>query len=579
MTAARVRHLLRGVFTRGHVLVTSYGTLRAFADELRPHRWSVVILDEGHKIRNPEADITGVCRSLSAHSRFVLSGTPIQNTLVELWSLVDFVDENRLGSLSAFKAEFVLPIAAGGYANASHFQVQLAYKCACTLRDIIQPFLLRRVKADVAQQLPPKEEHILFCQLTAEQRQLYRQCLASDDIQAIIDGERNVLAGIDLLRKVCNHPLLVCRADPASLTIDEHCSKSGKLAVVQALLRLWREQGHRGLLFCQTRQMLDIVEAFVRRLGVAYLRMDGLTPIDRRAQLIEQFNGTARCAVFLLTTKVGGLGVNLTGADRVLIVDPDWNPSTDLQARERVWRLGQSRPVSIYRLVTAGTIEEKIYHRQIFKTFLTNRILKDPKQARFFKAADLYDLFTLADDDALAGGDGATTETADMFGGLEDEIMLRLSGRQKRIRLERDTNAETAPELVPDDHTHILDTLFHAVDGLHSALRHDFVVERSMRESVLVEREAAQLAQEAAEALRRSASHASGQPSDDAGLSQRLFRTLRANGNSLTSDELVQHFGREVDVRQDAHIFRALLRSIATLRSGRWHLKPELCDL
>ena len=423
---------------RGHVLVTSYGTLRTFSQLILSNSWLIAVLDEGHRIRNPEAAITKTCKGLHADSKFILSGTPIQNNLIELWSLLDFACEGRLGTLPVFKAEFVAPIAAGGYVHATHFQIQLAYQCACTLKELIEPYLLRRIKSDVAQQLPPKEEQILFCQLTPEQRQLYEECLKSDDIQSILEGERNVLAGIDLLRKICNHTTLIRRDKADLISIDEHCSRSAKLAVIRALLGVWREEGHRALLFCQTRQMLDIVETFVNLLQIVYLRMDGTTPVRQRTVLVDQFNANDGIPLFLLTTKVGGLGVNLVGADRVIIYDPDWNPSTDLQARERVWRLGQHRPVSIYRLVMSGTIEEKIYHRQIFKQFLTNRILRDPKQARFFKATDLYDLFTLTD--------GKQTETAEMFGGLEQEIALRMGGEcaLRRMMVQRGSKGKSS---------------------------------------------------------------------------------------------------------------------------------------
>jgi DNA excision repair protein ERCC-6 len=190
--------------------------------------------------------------------------------------------------------------------------------------------------------------------------------------------------------------------------------KSGKMKVVKALLELWKRQGHRTLLFSQTRQMLDILEKFVNTIGnLEYRRMDGSTNIGIRQTIVDDFNTNKNIDVFLLTTRVGGLGINLTGADRVIIFDPDWNPSTDVQARERAWRLGQKREVTIYRLMTSGTIEEKIYHRQIFKQFLTNKILKDPKQRRFFKMNDLHDLFS------LAGSEIEGTETGDMFAGTE----------------------------------------------------------------------------------------------------------------------------------------------------------------
>lgn len=173
--------------------------------------------------------------------------------------------------------------------------------------------------------------------------------------------------------------------------------------------------------------MLDILEKFVKNADYTYMRMDGGTPIGARQSMVTKFNSDSSIFVFLLTTRVGGLGLNLIGADRVLIYDPDWNPSTDAQARERVWRIGQQRPVTIYRLLTTGTIEEKIYHRQIFKQFLTNRVLKDPRQRRFFKTNDLYELFTLADDKNQDG-----TQTGALFAGVATEINKVPKKKRKR---------------------------------------------------------------------------------------------------------------------------------------------------
>ena len=153
--------------------------------------------------------------------------------------------------------------------------------------------------------------------------------------------------------------------------------RSGKLMVVLRILSLWQSQGHRALLFAQTQQMLDILEDAVMAAGYSYRRMDGNTPVGARMRVIDEFNDetAGEVFVFLLTTKVGGLGVNLIGADRVLLYDPDWNPATDAQARERAWRVGQTREVTVYRLITAGTIEEKVYHRQIYKQQLDGQDL------------------------------------------------------------------------------------------------------------------------------------------------------------------------------------------------------------
>ncbi|EGE09461.1 DNA repair and recombination protein RAD26 [Trichophyton equinum CBS 127.97] len=404
------RRILKRVLEDGHVLVTTYAGLQTYSSLLIPVDWSIAVLDEGHKIRNPDTSITIHCKELRTSHRLILSGTPMQNNLTELWSLFDFVFPMRLGTLVNFRNQFEFPIRTGGYANASNLQVQTAAKCAETLKDAISPYLLQRFKMDVAADLPKKSEQVLFCKLTKVQRAAYEAFLASGEMSSILRGRREALYGIDMLRKICNHPDLTQHKVLSTKTDYNYGSgaKSGKMQVVKSLLELWKDTGHKTLLFAQHRIMLDILERFIRGFdGFNYRRMDGNTPIKVRQSMVDEFNNDPDLHVFLLTTKVGGLGVNLTGADRVIIYDPDWNPSTDVQARERAWRLGQKREVTIYRLMTAGTIEEKIYHRQIFKQFLTNKILRDPKQRQTFQMSDIQDLFTL-------GNDGPT-ETSQMF--------------------------------------------------------------------------------------------------------------------------------------------------------------------
>ena len=430
------RKVLNRVKKDGHILVTTYSGLQNYAELLIPTEWQYAVLDEGHKIRNPNIGITIYCKELRTPNRIILSGTPMQNNLVELWSLFDFIFPMRLGTLVNFRQQFDFPIRQGGYANASNLQVQTALKCAEALKEAISPYLLQRFKADVAADLPKKSEQVLFCKLTKPQRDAYESFLSSNELQAIMAGKRQVLYGIDILRKICNHPDL---QDHRGLSIKAGYNygsgnKSGKMQVVKALLELWRDQGHRTLLFAQHKIMLDILEKFIKSLsGFSYRRMDGTTPIHARQGMVDEFNGNPNAHVFLLTTKVGGLGINLTGADRVIIYDPDWNPSTDIQARERAWRLGQKREVMIYRLMTSGTIEEKIYHRQLFKQFLINKILRDPKQRQTFQLKDLHDLFT------LGGADDTTTETGGLFEGAEKAV--------KNIRSDDNSNILAASEL------------------------------------------------------------------------------------------------------------------------------------
>ncbi|XP_006167482.2 DNA excision repair protein ERCC-6 [Tupaia chinensis] len=432
--------LIRDIAHCHGILITSYSYVRLMQDDISRYDWHYVILDEGHKIRNPNAAITLACKQFRTPHRIILSGSPMQNNLRELWSLFDFIFPGKLGTLPVFMEQFSVPITMGGYSNASPVQVKTAYRCACVLRDTINPYLLRRMKSDVKMSLslPDKSEQVLFCRLTEEQHKVYQNFIDSKEVYRILNGELQIFSGLVALRKICNHPDLFSggpknlRGSPDD-TLEEdqfgYWKRSGKMIVVESLLKIWHKQGQRVLLFSQSRQMLDIFEVFLRAQKYSYLKMDGNTTIASRQPLITRYNEDPSIFVFLLTTRVGGIGVNLTGANRVLIYDPDWNPSTDTQARERAWRIGQKKQVTVYRLLTAGTIEEKIYHRQIFKQFLTNRVLKDPKQRRFFKSNDLYELFTLTSPDA-----SQSTETSAIFAGTGSEVQTPKRHLKRKVQ-------------------------------------------------------------------------------------------------------------------------------------------------
>ncbi|EDV28228.1 uncharacterized protein TRIADDRAFT_53632 [Trichoplax adhaerens] len=501
------------VYSRG-ILITTYSHVRIYQTLLAQKPWEYV--------RTPH--------------RVILTGTPMQNNLRDLWSLFDFVFPGKLGTLPVFMEQFSVPITMGGYANATEVQVQTAYKCACVLRDTINPYLLRRTKAGVQKDclhLPPKNEHVLFCRLTDFQRCVYQQYLKSDEVAGIIDGRNHAFGGLITLRKICNHPHLTnisvprvakVNVDSEIIRSDGHWLLSGKMIALKTLLSLWRENKHRVLLFTQTRQMANILEKFVKSENYPYMRMDGTTNISSRQSLVKLFNRNNAIFIFILTTRVGGLGLNLTGADRVVIFDPDWNPSTDMQARERAWRVGQTKEVTIYRFLTSGTIEEKIYHRQVFKEFLTNRILKNPKQRRFFKSNDLYELFSLDSTD--------NNETSAIFAGTGSEIDLhnkikkyrlarkssrkksKKSSRGKRIEGTRvdyvdkedsyhssSLDAKTGKTGNSDDY--VLGALFKKA-GVQSAMKHDKIVDSSNQDYSLVESEAKRVAEIAKKVLTNS---------------------------------------------------------------------------
>ncbi|XP_012275144.1 DNA excision repair protein ERCC-6 [Orussus abietinus] len=418
----------------GGVLVTSYSGVLNHKELLVRTQWHYVILDEGHKIRNPHAKISKAVKEFTTPHRLLLTGSPMQNSLKELWSLFDFILPGKLGTLPAFLEHFAGPITRGGYVNASSLQEATALQVATLLKDAITPYMLRRTKSDVQHhvRLPEKNEQVLFCSLTEEQKTLYKKYLTSEDVTNIIheksslkEGGRyraRLLIALTTMRKICNHPDLYIYgkqtdSDEELELTDEimerfgYWKRAGKMAVVRSLLKIWKNQAHRVLLFTQSKQMMHILESLIQREDYTYLRMDGTTPMSQRQQTIEKFNGDPSYFLFLLTTRVGGLGVNLTGANRVIIYDPDWNPATDAQARERAWRIGQSKNVTVYRLITAGTIEEKMYHRQIFKLLLSNRVLEDPRQRRLFHTTDLVELFNLNEP-----SEGEGTESDRLFG-------------------------------------------------------------------------------------------------------------------------------------------------------------------
>ncbi|AGO12295.1 AaceriAEL065Cp [[Ashbya] aceris (nom. inval.)] len=634
-----IESLVQKVIDDGHILITTYVGLQIHSDLLLQVKWGYAVLDEGHKIRNPDAGISLTCKRLRTPHRIILSGTPIQNNLTELWSLFDFIFPGKLGTLPVFQQQFTNPINAGGYANATNIQVQTGYKCAVALRDLISPYLLRRVKSDVAKDLPKKNEFVLFCKMTQFQKDKYMQFLNSEDMIKIKNGRRQVLYGIDILRKICNHPDLLEREFRKHESSFGDPRRSGKMTVIKQLLLTWKKQGHKALLFTQSRQMLDILEAYISRKDpelaeLQYLRMDGTTNIAHRQALVDRFNN-GPYHLFLLTTRVGGLGVNLTGANRIIIFDPDWNPSTDLQARERAWRIGQKRDVTIYLLMVAGSIEEKIYHRQIFKQFLTNKVLSDPKQKRFFKMNELHDLFSFGSGTA-ATSESFASEIEQQTASLRQQRSAHgtddydtVQGFEGVSKLEGFFSAKDKADREKDEDARLMDGLLGG-GNLATAIQHDSVVQSHTTPSDdIIAREASLVARNALATLRKSRSltrkydvstptwtgkfgqagrvkkkrrppgassaaiiTALGNPapgttpastmSDEHASSLAQMRDFLQTqpGYFSTSVALIEHSGLKILTKQDLTQTRALLRTIATFDKARsgWILKQEFRD-
>ena len=345
------------------VLVTTYGLLHIDVEALAAVDWSTVVLDEAQAIKNPATKRARAARKLDARFRVVTTGTPIQNNVVDLYSLLSFVNPGMLGSLKRFRENFALPIERNGDPAAR-----------MRLRRLIAPFVLRRLKSDVLDDLPPRTEVTLEVEMSSEEASFYEALRqrALEDLGAVASQEPDsgkhrmqVLAHLTRLRLACCHPRLVHPQGPPS----------SKLRTFATTLDELRQGRHKVLVFSQFVRHLRILEEQLIESGIPYQYLDGATPAKARAERIAAFQAGQGDA-FLISLKAGGVGLNLTAADYVIHMDPWWNPAAEDQASDRTHRIGQTRPVTVYRLVAKGTIEEQIVQLHRHKRELADRLLE-----------------------------------------------------------------------------------------------------------------------------------------------------------------------------------------------------------
>lgn len=425
-----------------NLIVTSYDILRKDVDFLSKFVWNFCILDEGHIIRNSKSKITLAVKQLKAEHRLILSGTPIQNNVLELWSLFDFLMPGFLGTERQFQATYGKPILAARDAKCSAKEAEAGALAMEALHKQVMPFLLRRTKDEVLSDLPPKIVQDRYCDLSPLQLNLYEKfshSQAKAEVSNVVqeygvsgDSEgsssrtsSHVFQALQYLRKLCSHPLLVLdemQQDQVNY-LQSDLGKDGKLNLhdihhspkLLALKEILEEcnigtqsgseylnEGgqHRVLIFGQLKSFLDIIERDLFQThmkGVTYLRLDGSVEPDKRFEIVKAFNSDPTIDVLLLTTHVGGLGLNLTTADTVVFMEHDWNPMRDLQAMDRAHRLGQKRVVNVHRLIMRGTLEEKVMNLQRFKISVANAVV-NAENASLDKmdTAQLLDLFTVS---------------------------------------------------------------------------------------------------------------------------------------------------------------------------------------
>lgn len=359
------------------VVLTSYALLRLDREVLTHTEWGTVVLDEAQTIKNPDSQIAKVVCSLRADFRLALSGTPLENRLEDLWSQFHFINPGLLGSLSTFQEQFALPMSGGDE------------EAAKKLKQRVRPFILRRLKYEVAPELPPKTEKVLYCELSSQEQDVYDSILASTrkEVLAKLGAGGGVFAALELLlrlRQACCHMSLV----PGQLG-----AQSAKIELLLQSLDCSISAGHRALVFSQWTSFLDLIEPNLVSRGFTYSRLDGAT--KNRGQLVEQFQADMGPKIMLISLKAGGVGLTLTAADHIFFMDPWWNPAVEDQAADRSHRIGQFNPVLIHRIVAKGTIEERILDLQKSKLAMAAAVLKDSGLASSMTREDIFKLLDI----------------------------------------------------------------------------------------------------------------------------------------------------------------------------------------
>uniref|UniRef100_A0A3Q2PT13 Excision repair cross-complementation group 6-like 2 n=1 Tax=Fundulus heteroclitus TaxID=8078 RepID=A0A3Q2PT13_FUNHE len=426
---------------RIEIALTTYETLRLCLDQFNKIDWAAVVVDEAHKIKNPNSQITQAMKELRCKNRIGLTGTILQNNLEELWCVMDWAIPGCLGSLGHFKNQFSDPIEQGQRHSATKRALATGRKTVRALVRKIAPFFLRRTKALIKEQLPKKDDRVVYCSLTDFQQTVYEAVLDTEDVTLLlrssekcdcqsgrtrrsccygktsegVDVKKLYFTYLAILRKVANHAALLKPTSGTSKNQERYvssvCAKvfqrfpdfvqrckneafealsdpmySGKMKVLQKLLKNYLQKRDKVLIFSLSTKLLDILESYCMAEGLDFSRLDGTTKSRERVQIVKDFNSSSHINLCLVSTMAGGLGLNFVGANVVVLFDPTWNPANDLQAIDRAYRIGQCRDVTVLRLISLGTVEEVIYLRQVYKQQLQCSVVGKESARRYFEA-------------------------------------------------------------------------------------------------------------------------------------------------------------------------------------------------
>jgi len=364
------------------VIITTYGTLRSDVQMLMELQFDYVILDESQAIKNPHSKVAKAAQLLNTRNRLCLSGTPMQNNTFDIYAQMNFLNPGMLGTIDFFRNEFAIPI------DKLEDRERKEH-----LRKLIYPFILRRTKEQVARDLPDKTEIVLYCEMEQDQKDIYdlfrnsyrSKILGVIDEQGAAKSQLTILQGLMKLRQICDSPAILNEE-------EKYPNHSIKL---EELVREITENigDHKVLVFSQFLGMLALIRERLENLDVPYAYFDGSTSVSDREKSIDQFQSEESCRAFLISLKAGGVGLNLTAADYVYIVDPWWNPAVEQQAIDRTHRIGQTKNIFAYRMICKDTVEEKILQLQEKKKSLVREIISD--EAGFVKSLSREDVLYL----------------------------------------------------------------------------------------------------------------------------------------------------------------------------------------
>jgi non-specific serine/threonine protein kinase len=367
------------IFDEYDIIITTYGTMLRDIEILREYRFDTVILDESQAIKNPLAKTAKAARLLNGARRLAMTGTPVENNSFELWSQFAFLNPGLLGNLDYFKRDFAKAIESrDGEAEAN------------LLKRMVYPFILRRTKEQVAPELPPRTERVIYTDFEPAQRKLYdatrekyrAQLLGVLDTGGMNDARMKILEGLLRLRQICIHPALV---EPT------YTKGVAKFEILMETLETLRAEGHKALIFSQFVQTLKLLEKEMKPAKMKYTYLDGKT--RKRQERVDEFQNDPNISFFLISLKAGGVGLNLTAADYVIHLDPWWNPAVEMQATDRAHRIGQDKPVFVYKFIARDTVEEKILLLQERKKALVEQLISS--ESSFFKSLTRDDVDVL----------------------------------------------------------------------------------------------------------------------------------------------------------------------------------------